>query len=760
MAEFSNSQICTAGIIQYLFLEGGPIKTIYVVLAIFFTFFLISSCSSDRFPPLEVEQAQKGVLNLQNWDFEENGNINLEGEWAFWWKEILEPEKVDSFDRALFVNVPEIWTSYEIDKKNLPSEGYATYSLQLFPPDKSQIYGLFIEGEGSAYALWLNGSLLVQKGRVNKESHSDLKEKVPVTLFFESDGSPLNFVMQISNNQHRKGGFRNSLLLGGAESIHQYQLWNWFLEAFSFGVLMIMAIYHLVTHVFRRKNKASLFFAALCFFAAIRLGVTNQGTLLSLFPMISWTAAIRIEYFVFFLSPIFFVLFINSLYPEDIHNWFLYSVSGVGIIFSIILFFLNTMTLSYTSTFYQFVWNIEILYYFYFLVRITMKRREGSFYFTIAAFLFFMSVITETLILQRIIDPIRLSNLFPIDMISSFGFLSFIFVQALSLASRSLKSFGYIESLSAELKDSNISLEHSEKKYRSIFEESKDLIFLTGLNSIIEEINPACKDILEYSAEELKYKSVQDIMVNPEDISLYQQMVSEQGYVKNLELELMSKNRKIISMLVNVTQRKDENGQFMGFQGIAKDITARKQAEFERLRAQKLERLAVTDPLTNIHNRRFFDETAKTEVGRAKRFGTPVSLIIFDIDHFKRVNDTYGHLIGDQVLQSLAASCQKTMRSIDLFARFGGEEFVVLTPDTDIQLARDIAERLRNIVSDKVMALSDGTEIFVTISLGVAGWDTSESLEIKTLLDQADKALYAAKNTGRNKVVTWEDLIK
>jgi diguanylate cyclase (GGDEF)-like protein/PAS domain S-box-containing protein len=746
------------GFIQYLFFEEGPIKAIYIVLTIFLTFFLISSCSSDRFPALEVEQAQKGVLDLHNWDFKENGNISLEGEWAFWWKEILDPDKAESFDEALFMPVPAIWTSYEIDGMNLPSKGYATFSLQLLPPEKSQTYGLFIEGEGSAYALWINGRLVVQKGRVAEDFQSELKEKGPITLFFESDGMPLNLVMQITNNQHRKGGFRNSLLLGEADFIHQYQLRNWFLEAFSFGVLLIMSLYHLVIYIFRRKNKAALYFAALCFFAAIRLGVTNQGTLLSLLPMISWAAAIRIEYFVFFLSPVFFVMFFRSLYPDDIHKFFLYLVSGVGITFSIILFFLNTMTLSYTSTIYQFVWNIEILYYFYFLVRITMKRREGSFYFTIAALIFFMSVITETLILQRIFDPISLSKLFPLDMISSFGFLSFIFVQALSLASRSSKAFRHTESLTAELKETNISLEYSEKIYRTIFEESKDIIFITGLNSIIEDINPVCKEILDYSTEELKQKTVQDVMVKPEDISLYQQMVSEQGYVKNLEIELLSKDGRIVSTLVNATPRRDENGLLLGFQGVVKDITARKQAEFERLRAQTLEQIALTDPLTKIHNRRFFDESTKTEIDRAKRFGTPVSLIFFDIDHFKRVNDTYGHMVGDQVLQELAVTCQKTMRSIDLFARFGGEEFVVLTPDTNIQTARDIAERLRKIISKEVMVSVDRTEIFVTISLGVAGWNTSGSLDIDTLLERADQALYAAKNTGRNKVLSWDEL--
>jgi diguanylate cyclase (GGDEF)-like protein len=120
------------------------------------------------------------------------------------------------------------------------------------------------------------------------------------------------------------------------------------------------------------------------------------------------------------------------------------------------------------------------------------------------------------------------------------------------------------------------------------------------------------------------------------------------------------------------------------------------------------------------------------------------------------VNDTHGHLIGDQVLINLANLCQQNIRSMDLFARFGGEEFVILMPDTDRKSAQETAERLRLVVEEKPMMTSDKMEITVTISLGIANWDLDNPVKIDDLLDRADQAMYQAKQAGRNRVVVWE----
>jgi diguanylate cyclase (GGDEF)-like protein len=187
------------------------------------------------------------------------------------------------------------------------------------------------------------------------------------------------------------------------------------------------------------------------------------------------------------------------------------------------------------------------------------------------------------------------------------------------------------------------------------------------------------------------------------------------------------------------------------------DISARIQAETERLRAMEFEQLSITDPLTNIYNRRIFDEIIIKEWERAKRSKSQLTIIIFDIDDFKRINDTHGHLIGDQVLTNLADLCLSNMRSMDIIARYGGEEFMILMPDTDPASAHQSMERLRITIAEKPLATSEDKEIFVTISAGIAIWNGQEQIEIPILLDHADQALYISKQTGRNKVTIWRE---
>ncbi len=169
-------------------------------------------------------------------------------------------------------------------------------------------------------------------------------------------------------------------------------------------------------------------------------------------------------------------------------------------------------------------------------------------------------------------------------------------------------------------------------------------------------------------------------------------------------------------------------------------------------------RLAITDPLIGIFNRRHFMELARREHQRALRYQRSISIIMMDIDHFKRVNDTYGHLIGDQVLRATALLCQDHLRETDIIGRYGGEEFVMLLPETNDTTDKNssslkVAERLRHVIANTPIKTERG-DIAITISLGIVDL-TSAGEDIEVLLDRADQALYIAKQTGRNRVVVW-----
>ena len=170
----------------------------------------------------------------------------------------------------------------------------------------------------------------------------------------------------------------------------------------------------------------------------------------------------------------------------------------------------------------------------------------------------------------------------------------------------------------------------------------------------------------------------------------------------------------------------------------------------------EVQRLAVIDPLTGIYNRRQFFTLAAREFERSRRYHEPLSAIMLDIDHFKQVNDSYGHAAGDQVLRVIAVECCSCMREADLLARYGGEEFAILMPVTDRQSALAGAERLRHHIA-QLSIQSDSEPLTITISIGVATLDeTCMDKDVETLVNRADHALYAAKRAGRNQVKVYE----
>jgi diguanylate cyclase (GGDEF)-like protein len=165
---------------------------------------------------------------------------------------------------------------------------------------------------------------------------------------------------------------------------------------------------------------------------------------------------------------------------------------------------------------------------------------------------------------------------------------------------------------------------------------------------------------------------------------------------------------------------------------------------------EEIYRLTTMDGLTQVYNKRYFLENQEREISRSHRYARPLSLILFDLDHFKHVNDTYGHLAGDYVLKQVAQVIRAKIRREDFLSRYGGEEFAILLPEIDRDQALTFAEKIRGIV-EKYPFVFDGTQIPVTISLGVATI-SAERIEPLDFIKRADENLYRAKRTGRNRV--------
>lgn len=247
-------------------------------------------------------------------------------------------------------------------------------------------------------------------------------------------------------------------------------------------------------------------------------------------------------------------------------------------------------------------------------------------------------------------------------------------------------------------------------------------------------------------------------MVHPEDKERFcavhlESMAAHRGYDMTVRVLTVQGQERWVQMVGEPASSEPGNG-LTHWSGFVFDVTERKRLE------QDLHALAYHDPLTNAHNRRSFMEALQQELQRVQRTGAPAGLLMLDIDHFKQVNDQWGHEVGDRVLQHLVALLQSHLRRIDVLGRLGGEEFAILLPATDLQGARELAERLRGVVeqSPVVMGVTDGPVLPYTISVGVACMVPGRS-SFQQWLRLADQAMYRAKTSGRNRVCVADGVV-
>ncbi len=206
-------------------------------------------------------------------------------------------------------------------------------------------------------------------------------------------------------------------------------------------------------------------------------------------------------------------------------------------------------------------------------------------------------------------------------------------------------------------------------------------------------------------------------------------------------------------------KRNDEIGRLAEAISKMGEEISRQQAELVRTNDElmkandELEEMTRIDPLTGLFNRRYLMEVLTSEFERARRYGHHLSLLMLDVDHFKQINDRYGHLCGDMVLKDIASLLKSSVRSTDVVARYGGEEMVVLLLETDNNRAVEVANKLRQLVASRQIGC-DSVEIHVTVSIGVATWPYHGKSDFMELLEAADQAMYRAKEGGRNRVIS------
>jgi diguanylate cyclase (GGDEF)-like protein/PAS domain S-box-containing protein len=292
----------------------------------------------------------------------------------------------------------------------------------------------------------------------------------------------------------------------------------------------------------------------------------------------------------------------------------------------------------------------------------------------------------------------------------------------------------------AELKTANGAL----RKFKAAVDSSSAAILITDRDARVEYVNAAFSDITGYPRDEM-IGTVPELLrtgATVEDGGRDVWQIIMDGATWRGELCRARKDGALLWEDIAIAPVYDDSGKIINIVSVNSDFTRRKAIE-EELRLQ-----VVTDSLTGLANRRKLMESGGHEAQRTQRSFEPMSVLVLDIDHFKRINDTLGHTAGDHVIRAVAQECAGQVRSFDIPGRLGGEEYAVILPMTSSTGAFELAERLREAVAGLALEW-EGNPIRVTVSIGVAQMD-SQTSGFPALLTRADDALYAAKRAGRN----------
>ncbi len=300
-----------------------------------------------------------------------------------------------------------------------------------------------------------------------------------------------------------------------------------------------------------------------------------------------------------------------------------------------------------------------------------------------------------------------------------------------------------------EQRQAEQTLRDSETRYRRIIETAQEGIWQIDADNRTTFVNARMAEMLGYTVEEMMGKSLFEFMDDAWRKAAMRHADDRlPDRAEQHDFKFRRKDGGELWAMISANSILDEQGGYAGALAMVADITDRKRME------ETLRRLATQDSLTGLFNRRYFFVVAKREFQRSQRYGHPLALLLLDIDYFKRINDGYGHRAGDQVLRTVAGIMRVSLRQVDIPCRYGGEEFVMLLPETPLDTAMAVAQRLGATLAATPVPTEKGP-VTVTVSIGVAALINGENLTLDLLLERADQAMYAAKQAGRNRVTAW-----
>ncbi len=413
-------------------------KNLFISFFMFFCILNLPACNK-QYSGKKQPVALKGVLDLRDWDFEEDGPIKLNGEWEFYWQKLLTPEDFSKQmlpEKTNYMNIPRTWNGFKINGNEISGNGYATYRLNIRMNEDGEIKALKMPPQQWAYKFWVDGSQVSSNGIVAKTKEKMIPQILRRETFFSPSSLEISLLMQISNFHGKFGGFRYPLEFGSEGQILAKTKRKIAFDLFLFGSLFIMALYHFGLYLMRKKDTSTLYFGLFCSLISIRAVFTSERYFSQLFPDFNWAIHLKIEYLTFYLGTPIFAMFFNSLYRNEFSNKILKTIQIISLIFSFIVILTEIQFHSIVSPFFELFALIFCAYIVYVLLNAIKKKREGALIFLLGFIFLFLTVTHDILVHNDIINFTYLAPL---------GLDVFVFSQAFMLSMKLSKAHFNVE---------------------------------------------------------------------------------------------------------------------------------------------------------------------------------------------------------------------------------------------------------------------------------------------------------------------------